>query len=124
MSGFLLYYRILLNIQILADMPDNNYSKAELKKKELNSLIRRMMISNIPEMIDCAKTLKNWEEEILNSFIWFEGRRLLSNGPIEGKTNYIKKIISNANGLQNFERSRNRFIYSQNLYERNLIFIL
>ena len=84
---------------------------------ELNSLIRRMMISNIPEMIDCAKTLKNWEKEILNSFIWFEGRRL-SNDPIEGKNNYIKKIISNANGLQNFERARNKFMYSQNLYEK------
>lgn len=49
------------------------HSKIDLKKKkELNSLIRRMMISEIPEMIECAKTLKNWKEEILNSFVWFE----------------------------------------------------
>lgn len=98
------------------ETPESFKGRAE-KEKELNSLIRRMMISYIPEMIDCAKTLKNWEEEILNSFIWFEGRRL-SNGPIEGKNNYIKKIISNANGLQNFERARNKFMYSQNLYEK------
>lgn len=90
------------------------------KEKELNSLIKRMMISDITEMIDCAKTLKNWKEEILNSFIWYEGRRL-SNGPIEGKNNYIKKIISNANGLSNFKRARNKFIYSQNLYEKYTI---
>jgi len=44
------------------------------------------------------------------------GRRL-SNGPIEGKNNYIKKILSNANGMVNFERARNRIIYSQNKYE-------
>ena len=30
---------------------------------------------------------------------------------------YIKKIISNANGFTNFERARNKFLYSQNLYE-------
>lgn len=74
------------------------------------------MLSEIPEMIECAKTLKNRKKETLNSFAWFEDRRL-SNGPIEGKNNYIKKIVSNANGLQNFERVRNKFIYSQNLYE-------
>ena len=64
-----------------------------------------------------SKTLKNWKKEILNSFIWVNGRRL-SNGPIEGKNAYIKKIISNANGLNNFERARNKFMYSQNLYEK------
>ena len=95
-------------ISLNDETPETFKGRAE-KEKELNSLIRRMIISNIPEMIDCAKALKNWEEEILNSFIWIEGRRL-SNGPIEGKNNYIKKIISNANGLQNFERARNKFI--------------
>lgn len=103
-------------ISLNDETPETFKGRAE-KEKELNSLIRRMIISNIPEMIDCAKALKNWEEEILNSFIWIEGRRL-SNGPIEGKNNYIKKIISSANGLQNFERARNKFIYSQNLYEK------
>ena len=86
------------------------------KEKQLESLIRKMMLSNIEEMKDCAKTLKNWKEEILNSFEWIDDRRL-SNGPIEGKNNYIKKIISNANGLSNFQRARNKFMYSQNLYD-------
>ena len=71
-------------------------------------------------MIECAKTLTNWKQEILNSFHWYDGRRL-SNEPIEGKNNYIKKIISNANGLSNFKRARNKFIYSQNQYEKYLI---
>lgn len=90
------------------------------KTKEFDSLIKRMKLSNIQEMIECAKTLTNWKQEILNSFHWYDGRRL-SNGPIEGKNNYIKKIISNANGLSNFKRARNKFIYSQNQYEKYLI---
>ena len=40
-----------------------------------------------------------------------------SNGPVEGKNNYIKKILSNANGMTNFQRARNRILYSQNKYE-------
>lgn len=79
-----------------------------------------MKLSNIQEMTECAKTLTNWKQEILSSFHWYDGRRL-SNGPIEGKNNYIKKIISNANGLSNFKRARNKFIYSQNQYEKYLI---
>lgn len=36
---------------------------------------------------------------------------------IEGKNNYIKKILSNANGIVNFERARIKLIYSQNQRE-------
>ena len=61
-------------------------------------------------------TLEHWKEEILNSFTWINGRRI-SNGPCEGKNNYVKKILSNANGMSNFQRARNRILYSQNKYE-------
>ena len=90
------------------------------KTKEFDSLIKRMKLLDIQEMIECAKTLTNWKQEILNPFHWYDGRRL-SNGPIEGKNNYIKKIISKANELSNFKRARNKFIYSQNQYEKYLI---
>lgn len=33
------------------------------------------------------------------------------------RTTTIKKILSNENGMQNFERARNRILYSQNRYE-------
>lgn len=79
-----------------------------------------MLESNIPEMQECAMALNNWKEELLNSFVSVHGRRL-SNGPIEGKNTYIKKIISNANGMNNFTQARNKFIYSQNQYERHSI---
>lgn len=98
------------------DSDEDAFTVIEDKEKEINLLIRSMNLSNIRSMQECAKTLTNWKKEILNSFVWVDGRRL-SNGPIEGKNAYIKKIISNANGLNNFERARNKFMYSQNLYE-------
>ncbi|MEG0367981.1 MAG: ISL3 family transposase [Coprobacillus sp.] len=86
------------------------------KRKELNSLIRRFKFINVEEFTEASESLENWKEEILNSFIWI-GYRRISNGPIEGKNNYIKKILSNANGMTNFKRTRNRLMYSLNKYE-------
>lgn len=86
-------------------------------EKELDSIIKQFEISQIEEMIEVSETLKNWKQEILNSFVWIKERRI-SNGPIEGKNYYIKKILYNGNGMQNFERARNRILYSQNRYER------
>lgn len=94
----------------------SDYAGRDIKNNVLNEIIKLMIDSNIHEFLECAKTLYNWKNEILNSFTWVTGRRL-SNGPIEGKNTYIKKIISNANGFTNFPRARNKFLYSQNLYE-------
>lgn len=85
-------------------------------EKELNFIIKQFENSTIEEMMEVAETLKNWKQEILNSFVWIKGRRI-SNGPVEGKNYYIKKILYNGNGMQNFERARNRILYSQNRYE-------
>ena len=85
-------------------------------EKELEIIIRDFRNSNIEEMEEVAKTLENWKQEILNSFVWI-GNKRISNGPIEGKNYYIKKILYNGNGMMNFERSRNRILYSQNRYE-------
>lgn len=90
----------------------NNYDM----EKELEIIIRDFRNSNIEEMEEVAKTLENWKQEILNSFVWI-GNKRISNGPIEGKNYYIKKILYNGNGMMNFERSRNRILYSQNRYE-------
>ena len=83
---------------------------------ELTNLIKRFRHTQVEESIKVAETLNNWKEEILNSFVWINNRRI-SNGPVEGKNNYIKKILSNANGMVNFKRARNRILYSQNKYE-------
>ena len=86
------------------------------KRKELNDVIKRFKHTQVEESISVAETLSNWKEEILNSFIWINNRRI-SNGPCEGKNNYVKKILYNANGMANFKRARNRILYSQNKFE-------
>ena len=98
-------YKIKEEYIVFNDETPEPFEPFEKKERELDSLIKRMKTSNTTEMIDCAQTLANWKKEITNTFRWVDIRRL-SNGPIEWKNNYIKKIINNANGLSNFERSR------------------
>lgn len=73
----------------------DNISKDEINdydmEKELNSIIKQFRYSQIEEMKEVADTLNNWKKEILNSFVWVKNRRI-SNGPIEGKNSYIKKL--------------------------------
>ncbi len=72
-------------------------------------------------LIVIASTLDNWKKEIANSFIPCrrnDGKIIrLSNGKIEGKNSYIKKMITLANGYSNFESFRNRAMYCENYYE-------
>ena len=51
--------------------------------------------------------------EIKNSFIRYHGKHL-SNDPIEGANSRFKTIIKSANGYNNFNRLRNRIVYSLN----------
>lgn len=90
------------------------------KRKELNAVIKKFKHTHVEESISVAETLEHWKEEILNSFTWINDRRI-SNEPCEGKNNYVKKILSNANGMSNFQRTRNRILYSQNKYEMMLV---
>lgn len=83
------------------------------KKKELDRMIEDYWDSGIEQMMRCGDMFFKWQEELLNSFQWIDGRRV-SNGPREGKNSYVKKILSNANGFTNFERARNKIMYSQN----------
>lgn len=57
--------------------------------------------------------LQTWRVEIKNSFIRSNGRRV-SNGPIESTNSKIKTIIKASNGIRDFERLRNKIIYSIN----------
>lgn len=92
---------------------EDTFSGLAKKKEQLDQLINDCINSNIQEMIQCGSMLSKWYTELLNSFDWVDGRRL-SNGPIEGKNSYVKKILSNANGFNNFTRARNKIMYSQN----------
>lgn len=66
--------------------------------------------SNIPEMIEASKTIENWLEYIVNSFI----DKRYSNGYTEGLNNKIKVIKRNAFGYKNFDFFRLRLLYILN----------
>lgn len=60
-----------------------------------------------------GRLLYHWKNEIKNSFIRYHDKRL-SNGPIEEANSRIKTILKSSNGYINFNRLRNRIMYSLN----------
>ena len=80
---------------------------------ELEELIDEFLNSKHEEFRVFGKLLIHWKDEIKNSFIRYQGKRL-SNGPIEGANSRIKTILKSANGYTNFNRLRNRIMYSLN----------
>src|SRR5690554_1919292 len=79
----------------------------------LDDLIDEFRNSTLDEFRAFGKTLVRWQDEIKNSFIRIDGRRV-SNGPIESTNNKIKTVIKTSNGIQKFSRFRNRVLYSIN----------
>lgn len=86
------FFRITINV------------KYENAKKELIKWIEKCYESGIEEMIDAAKTINNWLDAIVNSFI----DERYSNGFTEANNNTIDKIIDRAYGYKNFEFFRIR----------------
>lgn len=89
---------------------------------ELESLIEEFLSSNIKGFIDVARTIIYWKEYIINSFITIEQtssdgtiiKRRLSNGPAEGINSKLEIININGYGFSNFNRYKNKCIYSIN----------
>ncbi len=61
--------------------------------------------AGIPEFIKNTETLKRWQVEILNSFVYG-----YSNGFLEGINNHTKVMKRNAFGFRNFKRARARIL--------------
>lgn len=91
----------------------NRLKNKEIIISELEKLIRRFLTHSNKEVVKVGRSLLKWRNEILNSFTWFDGKRI-SNGPIESRNNIIKLIIRNAAGYRNFEHLRKRIIYCVN----------
>ena len=85
----------------------------EFCDEELNELIDDFRNSHLEEFRTFGKLLNRWKINIKNSFIRINGKRL-SNGPMEGINSRIKTMMKSANGFRNFNRFRNRVIYSIN----------
>ncbi len=74
-------------------------------KKELLTLYKKIEDSKIPEMCKAIQTFKNWQTEILNSFVYS-----YSNGFLEGINNSTKVLKRNAFGYRSFERFRAKIL--------------
>ena len=107
----------------LVDFYDNN--DIDSAPEEMNKLIRKFSTSSVAEMKEFANTLKNWKQEIINSFIIVKysykvdkdtgqvvvSAKKLSNGLMENRNNLLKTLKKNANGYANWDRFRNRCLY-------------
>jgi transposase len=76
-----------------------------LVKQELHSFYERVEESGIPEMRKAIRTFRNWQTEILNSFVYG-----YSNGFLEGINNLTKVLKRNAFGFRSFERFRAKIL--------------
>lgn len=81
--------------------------------EDFDELIKKFLNSHLHEFREFGKLLTHWKQEIKNSFIRIDGKRL-SNGPIEGVNSRIKTIMKSSNGIRNFFRFRNRVIFGIN----------
>ena len=91
----------------------NRAATLETAAVELEKQIEAFKNCNIKEFRAFSSLLINWKEEIINSFITVDGKRI-NNSFIESRNRQIETLIYNANGLSNFKRARNRIMYCIN----------
>lgn len=73
--------------------------------RDFNDWIVRNLQSNIPQLVECAKTYQHWAIEIRNSL-----EVPYSNGPIEGFNNKIKTLKRVSFGFRNFNNFKARIL--------------
>lgn len=91
----------------------NLCSTFEESHERLNNMIDLFKTSKIEEFYPFISMLEDWFAEICNSFRIIENKRL-SNGPIESLNSRVKILLKNACGYSNFDRFRNRLMYTLN----------
>ena len=84
-----------------------HHTSYEDANRQLIDFIELCKESRIEEFCEASKTIENWLEYIVNSFI--DGR--YTNGYTEGTNNKIKVIKRNAFGYKNFQFFRKRILY-------------
>lgn len=91
----------------------NMVSDHDNAEHDFHEFMKEVGDCNISEMIEIIKMLNNWHDEIINSFIVVNGKRL-SNGIMESRNSIVKLIKKTGNGYVNFARFRNRCMYCMN----------
>lgn len=82
--------------ECLLDILHSN-DDCEKKKKLFSEWVLRNLESNVPQLVECAKTYQHWSYEIKNSL-----EVPYTNGPIEGKNNKIKALKRTTYGMHKF----------------------
>lgn len=88
-------------------------------KNRLEQLIKKFQLSKFKPYQEIAVMLTNWFEEIINSFIKVNAKRL-STGKIERHNQNINLLDLNGSGYKNFERFRKRVALFYDNVEINL----
>lgn len=78
---------------------------SEKRIKDFNEWVVRNSQSNIPQLVECAKTYQHWAIEIRHSL-----EVTYSNGPIEGFNNKIKTLKRVSFGFRNFNNFKARIL--------------
>ena len=94
----------------------NSSCTASTAAKMLEEAIDVFGNSGIIEYEPFATLLINWREEIINSFTYVGDSRI-NNSHIESKNRMLERLMYNANGFRNFDRTRNRILYCLNRNE-------
>lgn len=91
----------------------NSTATIDNAREKLDKIIDNYKSSRIRYYVAAWKLLKNWHDEIINSFSRVNGRRV-TNGPMERANSNIKILFRLAYGARNFERMRNRIMHVMN----------
>lgn len=94
-------------------MDFNDTANVQNASAKLAELIKDYADSGIKEYDEFYNLLINWNKEIVNSFTTL-GNRRINNSYIESRNNQIERLMLNANGFRNFDRTRNRILYCLN----------
>lgn len=86
-----------------------SYSYSDAKEK-LDDIIDGFKASEIEEYNEFIIMYDNWREEIINSFIRYEGRRL-NSGVAESINSQIRTVLYVSKGIKNSARRRKRIMH-------------
>ena len=91
----------------------NSTSNLEEAKVKIETIIDDFVNADIKEYEEFLTLLVNWKQEIINSFIIHNGKRI-NNSIAESINSQISLLLFNTKGIRNNERRRKRIMYAIN----------
>lgn len=85
----------------------------EQSREQFEMIYEQFLSCDIPAYREFITLLKDWKEEIINSFIRVDGRKL-TNALTESINSQIRAYLAVSKGSSNFERFRRRILYCLN----------